>query len=422
MSHKLKNSFSIEIFDEIILKYKQSLMHKRCKQKRKGKLYLTILQTHENKCEHSLCRPVKFLRFLKKTRFPKIQDELRITQQFLPILTEEIDMEYLIKRFSDMQLTGRGKRRVGDEILLTLMPFAIMKKTFNAPDIWIVTHISCGPSGLLWMTDHEKITLLDTTTGSTLKTIEREKVPFGENMYRGIHSLTNKFELVFIDRGSNIRKISKDRETTTTFIDYSNNPVWKIQCLYSCPSSGDLLVGMLKDDDQIGRVERYNTSGQLKQTIPHDTSYNTLYMFPCYVTENKNGDVVVSDDQLCAVVVTSRVGVHRFSYTGPPPTGSGLWPRGICTDGLSHILVCDCKTKSIQMIDRDGQFMLFLLTSESPGITDQPESVSYDVDTHLLFVGSVQQTLSVYRYINKNCVLAGNSHYLTIYYINNHKY
>uniref|UniRef100_K1QZC9 Uncharacterized protein n=1 Tax=Magallana gigas TaxID=29159 RepID=K1QZC9_MAGGI len=91
------------------------------------------------------------------------------------------------------------------------------------------------------------------------------------------------------------------------------------------------------DADGTGKVFRYNKSGQLTQTIQYENTELELYRQPNYVTENNNGDVVVSDYE-SAVVVTDRGGRRRFSYTGHPP-GSNLGPLGICTDAMSHILM-----------------------------------------------------------------------------------
>nr|XP_034319871.1 uncharacterized protein LOC105336432 isoform X2 [Crassostrea gigas] len=150
-----------------------------------------------------------------------------------------------------------------------------------------------------------------------------------------------------------------------------------------------------------GKVTRYNQSGQLAQTIQNDITGEGLYSIPNYITENNNGDVVVSDSS--AVVVTERGGRHRFSYTGHP-SGSGLGPYGICTDPLSHILVCDGTTHTVQMLDRDGQFLSHLLIRPS-GIFS-PCSLSYDVNTHRLWVGSDDNnTVVIYRYITRQDAL-----------------
>lgn len=123
---------------------------------------------------------------------------------------------------------------------------------------------------------------------------------------------------------------------------------------------------------------------------------------PNYITENKNRDIVVSDSNRCgsgAVVVTTENGKHRFSHRGNP-SGSKLQPRGITTDALSHILVCDRRTFTVQMIYSNGDFLLNLLIRPS-GIFS-PCSLSYDVKTHRLWVGSeYNNKLCVYRYLTR---------------------
>ncbi|XP_065930903.1 tripartite motif-containing protein 3-like [Magallana gigas] len=201
-----------------------------------------------------------------------------------------------------------------------------------------------------------------------------------------------------------------DMKTTTTFIERTDY-TWRPRCVYWSPSTGDLLVGMYnnvtKTGKATGKVTRYNQSGQLTQTIQNDNTGLGLYRYPNYITENNNGDVVVSDfDDMYGpgdVVVTERGGRHHFSYTGHP-SGSVLKPRGICTDALSHILVCDYRTDTVQMLDSDGQFLSHLLIRPS-GIFS-PWSLSYDVNTHRLWVGSgANNTVVIYRYITRQDAL-----------------
>lgn len=116
--------------------------------------------------------------------------------------------------------------------------------------------------------------------------------------------------------------------------------------------------------------------------IEHDINGLEIYRQPSYITENNNGNIVVSDYR--AVVVTELGGKYRFSYTGHP-AGTVLWPYGICTDPLSHILVCDGRTKKVQMLDKNGNFLSYLLTSSGVFI---PRSLSYDFNNHRLWVGS----------------------------------
>ena len=80
----------------------------------------------------------------------------------------------------------------------------------------------------------------------------------------------------------------------------------------------------------------------------------------------------MSDPDQRAVVVTSGEGVHRFSYKGPLPSVPQVEPSGVCTDVMSHIIVCDARTVTVQMLSQDGEFLKYLLTDESPGIDLSP--------------------------------------------------
>lgn len=92
-------------------------------------------------------------------------------------------------------------------------------------------------------------------------------------------------------------------------------------------------------------------------------------------------------------VVTERRGRHRFTY-------QKLDPGGKCTDAMSHILVCDFDTSSIQMIDKNCQFLSYLLIRQ-PGIF-RPISLSYDAITHRIWVGSFDNNkVCVYRYMTR---------------------
>lgn len=133
---------------------------------------------------------------------------------------------------------------------------------------------------------------------------------------------------------------------------------------------------------------------------------------PKFITENNNGDVVISalnmtshEDKSGVVAVINQNGTSRFIYKGHPQA-SELRPRGICTDALSHILVCDLKTHSVQMLDKDGKFLSYLLI-RPPGIFT-PSSLFYDSKTHHLWVGSIDRnTVCVYRYLSRPGNLSG---------------
>ncbi|XP_052692430.1 uncharacterized protein LOC128170709 [Crassostrea angulata] len=349
--------------------------------------------------EHRYVQPaftfsaLQFLSFTK-TALPQIHLTLHTSQLSM---TESLNKEDVMESLSAIQITERGNRRVGNQCLLKLTSGAELHQSLTVTGVDDCDHISCVTSDRVWVSDRDNLMLTD-TTGVPLHRVEASC-----RYLFGLHTLNNESELIYIDRKRNINKLSKDMKTTTTFIKRTDS-TWEPQCVYWSPSTGDLLVGMYNDDTETGKVTRYNQSGQLTQTIQYHNTGRGLYSEPHYITENNNGDVVVSefDYGSRAVVVTDRGGRHRFSYTGHP-SGSGLWPYGICTDALSHILVCDGRTETVQMLNRDGQFLSHLLTkSQEMG---EPRSLSYDDNTHLLWVGSVYNKVCVYRYITRQDAL-----------------
>lgn len=117
-------------------------------------------------------------------------------------------------------------------------------------------------------------------------------------------------------------------KSNTTLIQAATDSTWQPRCVYCSPTSGDLLVRMFsKYTGQIpSKVIQYK-SGQLTQTIQSNNTRQSMYVIPRYITENNNGDVVVSD-WLRGAVVTDRGGKHRFSFIGQSP-GTIIMPQGI---------------------------------------------------------------------------------------------
>ncbi|XP_062586673.1 uncharacterized protein LOC134248278 [Saccostrea cucullata] len=235
----------------------------------------------------------------------------------------------------------------------------VFQKSVKVTGVKSGRHISCVSPDRVWINDGQNLTLTD-ASGHNLDQLTDITSGYG------IHTVNFYDDLIYIDREKNINKLSTENKVKTTLIKYNTAP-WRPQCVYSSPSNGDLLVGMCRGtrdteslwntERKTGNIVRYNATGKNIQTIEHD--HNTgqrLYRLPNYITENRNGDVIVSDGERYAVVVTDRDGKFRFSYRGPP-SGSGLSPYGICTDALSHILVCDSISGSVQMLDRNGNYL-----------------------------------------------------------------
>nr|XP_034309423.1 uncharacterized protein LOC105317721 [Crassostrea gigas] len=299
--------------------------HRCLKQKKEMIIHIVCLQRYVYIYEQRrVIRPLQFLSSIK-TALPQIHPTLHTSQLSR---TESLNKEDVMESLSAIQITERGNRRVGNQCLLKLTSGPEFHQSLTLTGVDHCFHISCVTSDRVWVSDHRNNLMLTDTTGVPLHRVE-DSCNYLYGLYGGLHTVNSESELIFLDRNVNINKLSKDIKTTTTFIERTDS-TWRPQCVYWSPSTGDLLVGMYNNDTKTGKVTRYNQSGQLTQTIQYHNTGRGLYRRPFYITENNNGDVVVSVSG--AVVVTERGGRHRFSYTGHP-SGSVLLPRGIyeCT-------------------------------------------------------------------------------------------
>lgn len=231
--------------------------------------YIVDIQKYENRYEESACRPVQFLRFIiKAAHLPQIQDTPHLTHHYSLSLTPEINIKGLIELLSEVQIIKRGKRQLlaGNELLLTLITPPVLQKSLKVKDTKDYKHISCVTPHRVWVHDEDKLILTDTTNGNTLYSV---KDSLQEFLDLGIHTVNNEYELIYIDKNNNIKKLSHDRKTTSTIIKNTDSK-WIPWCVYSSPSNGDLLVGMWSKTTVTGKVMRYSNTWQHKQTIQHD--------------------------------------------------------------------------------------------------------------------------------------------------------
>ncbi|XP_061194958.1 uncharacterized protein LOC133203128 [Saccostrea echinata] len=394
-AERLKDQIDVVLED--IKKLKRYLNSKQKQQRR----HISSIQKRVHRSEQLATRAIQFLLFSKNNSFYKINNKTpsaSIVQAHS--LIKEINKDNVFNCLVGISITEPGKRQVRTEHLFKVMSPPVLKKTFRVKPTGVrqnvSRHISCVTPNVAWVSGWNNLNLTD-TMGDNLHYLE----DLCHN--EGVHTVTREGNLVYIDRDYNIKKLSLNNEAKSTLMRKAKP--WKPLCLYCSPLNGDLLIGMKRQDALTAKVGRYNIEGQELQHNPGQGLYN----YPRYITENQNGDVIITNSVLSdlgVIVVTDFLGTHRFSYTGSPK-GSKFDPIGICTDALSHILVCDAYTKTVQMIDKDGQFLTVLLTEEQ-GV-EYPFSLSYDHRSHLLWVGSSQNIMiCIYRHIQRHEHLTGN--------------
>lgn len=364
--------------------------HTCSKQKMSMNEQLTNLQRIEHMYEQSTSSPLQFLLSIKTT-LPQIHLKLHTGKLSITLSLNKKDV---MESLSTIQIKERGKRRVGKECLLKLMPDAEFHQTLTVNNVQCCAQISFASSDRIWASNNNELILTD-TTGNLLHLLEDSY----SSCNGGSHTVNSEGDLIYKDQYCDIKKLSNDMKTVTTFIETSKMYcLGPPLCLCWAPSRGDLLVGW-RDF-----FSRHNKNGQLTKMIkPIYEEGQNLFMKINYVIENNNGDIVISECFLNgpgSVIVTDCEGQHRFSYKGRSPN-SDLEPQGICVDAMSHILVCDFKTQTVQILDKDGHFVSYLLTRPSGLFT--PYSLCYDFITHRLWVGSrFNNKVCVYRYLTQH--------------------
>lgn len=295
------------------------------------------------------------------------------------------------------QLQIRRERCFVNELLYLEAPSPLVLGIITVKDVWCCSHLSLVSADELWLSD-DKNTVLINITGKSMHRIKDAS----NKRYCGLHTVASDGELIYINKEYNIMKLSTIMKTKTKFITLKDSAL-KPLSVYCSPFTGDILVGVTKDNPRTGIVMHYNRHGEKTKDIQHNNSGQSLYSKPAYITENSYGDIVVSDAGLDNVVVTDRRGNYRFSYTSHRPFSYRQF-YGVCCDGQSNILTCALYSKSVHVIDKNGHFLSHFQLPEIGRVS----CLSVDAITNRLYVGSYHHnTLCVYKHVTRQDFLIG---------------
>ncbi|XP_065923176.1 tripartite motif-containing protein 3 [Magallana gigas] len=301
--------------------------------------------------------------------------------------TENREIKPMETASSQLKPTGIEAKQVREKAdlkqTLSLSSSVIEVLEYKVPGVGRVRHISLGKSGTLWSSDHHGNLVQTDLQGNRLQDIQTSGS-------EGYHTVTQDGNLIYTDTRNKVINMKTVDNTTTEFIKTGD---WDPIGIYSSNINGDILVGMIKDEE--AKVTRYNKTGEEIQNIQRNNNGQEMYKYPHYITENINGDICTSDLNKHAVVVVNKSGQHRFSYTGQRSVFS---PYGICSDLLSHIIVCDSyyANKTVDILDQDGQFLSRLTTQQGVGY---PCGVCVDDENNLQVGQYSTNTVTVYKYL-----------------------
>nr|XP_011452025.2 uncharacterized protein LOC105345538 [Crassostrea gigas] len=159
-------------------------------------------------------------------------------------------------------------------------------------------------------------------------------------------------QVVYSDHPNKAVRMISDTDTVVTMFTTGD---WKLYGVTST-ASGDLLVCLRKDDQS--KVVRYSSTGTVLQEIQYDSQCQPLYKDAKYITENVNGDIIVTDWEKKAVIAVDRLGIFRYSYS---KKDSKFKPSSVATDCVGHVIVTDIGGHKIHMLDRDGRFLRYII-------------------------------------------------------------
>ena len=150
--------------------------------------------------------------------------------------------------------------------------------------------------------------------------------------------------------------------------------------------SGNIAITFLADH----RVVIYNMSGKVIKGLNKE-----LFIHPYSVAQNKiNSDLYISD-RVGKVLALDKEYRLRYEYTGQSD-GRSFGPNGLCTDDDGCILITDVRNDRVDILDKDGRFLQYLLTGEQ-GLR---YPVSIDVDSEgNAWVGEWEGGVKVAKYL-----------------------
>lgn len=197
----------------------------------------------------------------------------------------------------------------------------------------------------------------------------------------GVHTVKKPKQLIYIDMDGNLKSYSLLAYSTST-LSLKGSEGWNISCIYCSPRNENLLVGLVSVDNS--KVAVYDDLGNEILTIQVNEKHQNLYCNPVFITENQNGDIIVSDRGTNSVVVTDQTGNHRFTINDVVNRKQGFY--SVCTDSLSRILICS--GSGLLVFDTNGTFQTYFAPRESLAFREYylPYALCYDTENKIVWV------------------------------------
>ena len=242
--------------------------------------------------------------------------------------------------------------------------------------------IACVEGGLAWV----KTGLTSIPRGTTLQLVDKrgsisDKITVDHIInYMAVAADGN---LLLADSHNKcIKSVSKQKKISMLF---STGGSPEGLC---CLNNGEIVVTFPQDK----KVKMYNRNGKITQSFDH-----IKFEYPYRVTENIiNQDIYIRDKM--KLIAIKADGKLRYEYTGQGD--SKLEPWDVCTDQMGHVFITDYLNHQIHILDQEGQFIQYLMTSQH-GLK-QPFTIDVDREGYVWvgeYVGGDKGRVKVARYL-----------------------
>lgn len=393
--HSRLKTKALKVKDELETAVCNDKSRHRCSIQKKTMLsHLARIEEYEDLFEQSAKKPLRFLSFVKKTGIVQGEGNILLKQHGMLSLIDRLN--YVAVNQLVGAMIEKRKRSIENEHSVKVMSTVLRKTSFKFKAFPpIIPRRPCQESDQIWFSDRNYLSLIN-TNGEEMHLLNDLSFRFYP---RATYTITREQELIYLDKNNKFVKISRDMKAT--YLPFVTDDIFRPNCIFCSPYSGDLLIGMLNNSTNACKIAKYNTKEDPRSPKHPEIICYIENWDPSFLTDNINGDIIVVDYFLRSLKGMDRTGQHRFFFT-KKPIGYPVWPLGICTDTLSHILVTFGPT--IIMLNKEGQFISCLLT-QSNHIS--PIILKFDYEKHLLWIRVESCTFSAYRYIERQDVLTG---------------
>ena len=140
------------------------------------------------------------------------------------------------------------------------------------------------------------------------------------------------------------------------------NELWGV----NCTKNGTYLVCMTSETD-VSAVVHFCVKGTIYKEFTDNSKGELLFERPRYVCVNETNQNICVSDFKRGIIVLNHLGQLIVNYRGNKIIcGKPFSPRGIACDRLGRILVADTDNDVVHLLESNGEFITYILSSISP--------------------------------------------------------